>query len=115
YKGFYTHTAIHNGENGEDQDGKLWHTATIGWNDKDGVELAASFSNGKYSVGKTTPQLDFAYANAFMGYQKHDKMFLLEGTVGEEKEIGGPKKTRFWDWHLDGSYPIFKDGFVALA
>ena len=115
YKGFYTHTAVHNGENGRDQDGKLWHTATIGWMDKVGLEGAISFANGKYQVGKTNPQLDFAYANAFLGYQKLDKMLLLEGSIGEEKEIGSPMETRFWNWHIDGSYPIFKKGLSALV
>lgn len=121
YKEFYTQATIHNGENGKDLDGKLWHTAIVGWKDKSGLEGAISMANGKYKSSVTTsdPELDFAYANAFFGFQFYDLFLLGEGFIGEAKKEfettpGEELKKRFIDWHVDASHPIAK-GISALA
>ncbi|MES2768154.1 MAG: hypothetical protein V4596_03330 [Bdellovibrionota bacterium] len=120
YKNFYTQAAVHNGENGKDLDGKIWHTAVVGWKNKSGLEGALSMSNGKYqSKTNTDPELDFSYGNAFFGFQFYDLMLLGEGFVGEEKREfeltpGEGLKKRFWDWHVDASHPIVK-GVAGLA
>lgn len=112
YKDFYTQVAIHNGENGKDQDGKIWHTGTVGWKNKSGLEGALSFSNGKYeSQNNLDPVLDFSYANIFFGFQFYDMMLMGEGFVGEEEKsfepaLGDGLKKRFWDYHIDASHPI---------
>lgn len=119
YKDFYTQVAIHNGENGKDQDGKIWHTGVVGWKNKSGLEGALSFSNGKYkSQSNTDPELDFSYANAFFGFQFYDLMLLGEGFIGEEQREfettpGEGLKKRFWDYHIDASHPITK-GLAGL-
>lgn len=120
HKNFYVNTVIHNGENGKDLDGKLWHTATIGWKDKSGLEGALSFANGKYKNGNIDPEIDFAYANAFFGFEFYDLFFLGEGSLGEqEKEFsttpGEKLKKKFWNWHIDASHPVFTKGLVLLG
>lgn len=120
YKNFYTHTAIHNGENGADTDGKLWHTATIGWKDKSGLEGGVSFANGRYKGGNTDPTLDFAYGNLFFGFQFQDLFLLAEGAVGEQKkdfstDPNEDLEKRFWSWHIDASHPVFTKGLALLA
>lgn len=106
YKDFYTQTAVHNGENGNDIDGKLWHTATVGWKNKSGLEGALSMSNGKYREGTGNPILDFAYANVFFGFHYYDIMLLAEGTHGQVDNLG--VETRFWNYHFDVSHPLTK-------
>lgn len=119
YKNFYTQAAIHNGENGKDLDGKLWHTGIVGWKSKSGLEGAISMSNGKYkSQSNTDPELDFSYANAFFGFQFYDLMLLAEGSVGEQTKdfVTAPEEAtkKFWDYHVDASHSVGK-GLAALV
>ena len=91
----------------------------MGWKNKSGLEGALSMSNGRYRNGNTNPELDFSYANAFLGFQFYELLILGEGTLGqEEKEFettpGEGLKKRFWNYHVDASHPI-KKGMAILA
>lgn len=113
YKGFYTQAAVHNGENGKDLDGKIWHTAIFGWKDKSGLEAGLSMSNGKYQNGNANPELDFSYGNLFFGFQYYDLFLLAEGYIAEQKTAYSvpstdPLTKKFWDYHVDVSHPIVK-------
>jgi hypothetical protein len=113
YRDFFTQTTVHNGENGQDLDGRLWATAIVGWHNKSGLEGGLSMSNGKYKDGTLGPELDFAYSNAFFGFHYNDLMLLGEGTLGQvEDATPGVEKKRFWDYHADASHPLTKG--VAL-
>ena len=119
YKDFYTQVAVHNGENGKDLDGKLWHTGIVGWKNKSGLEGALSFSNGKYKNGNADPELDFSYANSFFGFKFYDLLLMAEGFFGEQKKEfettpGEGLEKRFWSWHVDASHPL-KKGLAILG
>lgn len=119
YKDFYTQATVHNGENGKDLDGKIWHTAILGWKNKSGLEAGLSMSNGKYQNGNANPELDFSYGNLFFGFQFYDLFFLTEGYIAEQKTAyavtpGDPLTKKFWEYHVDASHPV-KKGISILG
>lgn len=110
YKKFYTVATLHNGENGPDQDGMIWHTGRVGWKDPSGLEIAASFSNGRYKENSNIAKTEkYSYANLFGSFEFYNLMILLEGSYGRKKlnDVVVPTDdTKFWGAHLDLSHPI---------
>ncbi len=117
---FYTQAAIHNGENGPDKDGKIWHTGVVGWKNNSGIEAAISMSNGNYqSQSNTDPEFEYTYANMFVSFEYRRLSVLLEGFVGREQKSfeqtpGEELKKAFWNWHVDVGHPITK-GLMGYA
>jgi hypothetical protein len=106
--GFYTEFALHNGENGKDVDGKMWHTARVGWKNDRGVDVALSASNGKYEKSKLDSLETFSYFNSYLSFEFQGLLVLAEGFYAkqETKESTGNTEVKFWDYHLDVSHPI---------
>ncbi len=105
--GFYVQFAVHNGENGKDVDGKLWHSARWGWKNDSGVDVSLAASNGRYMKSKLDPLNTFTYLNSYASFEFYDLLILAEGFYGKQEESATPAiDTKFWDYHVDLSHPI---------
>jgi hypothetical protein len=121
-EGFFTRVVVHNGEAGENTDGRLWYTGAWGWSNENNFQVGAMGSTGSttpastlnstYSVAGFDPTRNSKWRlfGGFLKWYPKNWKFLLEGTGGELLQ-GGLQK--FYVGHFDAIYD-FSQMFSGL-
>ncbi|MCB0385757.1 MAG: outer membrane beta-barrel protein, partial [Bdellovibrionales bacterium] len=116
HKGYYTRMTVHNGEGGENLDGRVWFTASWGWTDHEKVDFGFSGRTGTTKPASTSlsgdtlagvdPNLEAKWrmGTTYIHWAPHRWTVTLSGTWGEveqDKKKGKKFLTGYFDLGYD--------------
>ena len=117
-QGFYTQLAVHNGEAGENLDGRVYYTASWGWSDQHRMDIGISGHTGVSQPESTLLQssnlggVDLSLKaqwkmwGPYLHWTPDNWDLLIEYMQGELEQKQNPQADQFRSGHLDLSYTL---------
>lgn len=112
FNGYFTGFTIHNGEGGEDRDGRVWYTAEWGWSDERKFQLGIAGQTGTTKPIATSTSADtlaqvdptrealWRLGGIFMEWSPSQWKTVLETYVGERVQGNELEKYTVGHWDL---------------